>query len=194
MKTGKSKNSPEILHHLGKTLDIEDTLKKYALTREELGRILVAESGIKETPVHAQGHLHLHGHARKLVIRFDGACRGNPGESAAGYTIREDGKPIAMKGVRLGVMTNNQAEYESLILALTEASKLTGKKEVKIFADSALVVHQVNGDWKINHPVLAEKRRKVVELLRNFTSFEICHVPREENAEADALANEAYEK
>ena len=81
----------------------------------------------------------------------DGASRGNPGLAGAGFVIfDENGKEVAAKGIFLGEKTNNQAEYEALIEALTEASSI-GIKRVKIFSDSQLLVRQMSGIYKIKN-------------------------------------------
>ena len=129
----------------------------------------------------------------RLVLRTDGAARGNPGPSAAGVVIEDArGRALARKGVLLGRGTNNEAEYRALIAALEEAKGLGGR-EVEVRADSELVVMQVTGRYRVKAPNLKPLYAKVRELLASFERYDVRHVPREENAEADGLANAALD-
>ena len=92
----------------------------------------------------------------------------------------------------MGTATNNQAEYTALLLALEEAQKL-GAEELEICADSELLVHQIKGEYKVKHPGLIPLFRKAQALLQSFRKRTIRHVRREENTEADHLANEAID-
>lgn len=126
-------------------------------------------------------------------VYFDGAARGNPGPAAVGWVI-VTGDGIAAEGSeRIGRATNNQAEYEALVRAL-EAAADFGFDEVIVRGDSELVVRQVRGEWAVNDPELREKRLRVRELLERFDEWSIDHVPREINARADELANEAFDE
>ena len=125
-------------------------------------------------------------------VYFDGGSRGNPGPAAVGWVI-VTGDGIAAEGSeRIGTATNNQAEYEALIRAL-EAAADYGFDELIIKGDSQLVVKQVRGEWNTNDPTLREKRVRVRELLERFDEWSIDHVPREINARADELLNEALD-
>ncbi len=123
---------------------------------------------------------------------FDGACRGNPGPSAAGWVLVSSGGIVAEGGERLGKTTNNRAEYEALIRALSAASEY-GFDEVDLRGDSELIVKQVRGEWNTNDPELRERRVRVRELLSGFDRWSVEHVPREVNRRADELANEALD-
>ncbi|WP_255197310.1 ribonuclease HI [Halorarius litoreus] len=125
-------------------------------------------------------------------VYFDGACRGNPGPSAAGYVIVTGDGIVAEGGTALGTMTNNRAEYEALILALEVAADY-GFDEVHLRGDSELIVKQVRGEWNTNDPDLRERRVRVHELLRAFDDWTLEHVPREINERADDLANDALD-
>ena len=125
------------------------------------------------------------------VIHFDGGARpSNPGPAAIGYTI--EAKDWSDGGSdHLGKATNNEAEYRALIRGLEVASK-QGCTEVKARGDSQLVVRQVTGDWQTNEPRLRELRDRVQELVEEFETFEIQHIPREENREADELVEQGF--
>ncbi|MFB6135122.1 MAG: ribonuclease HI [Halanaeroarchaeum sp.] len=123
---------------------------------------------------------------------FDGASRGNPGESAIGWVLVDGDGIVADGGERIGHATNNQAEYEALIRVLEMADRY-GYDEVELRGDSQLIVKQVRGAWDTNDPTLREKRVEVHDLLERFEQWSISHVPRDVNDRADSLANEALD-
>ncbi|MDK2855792.1 MAG: hypothetical protein PWQ86_1005 [Bacillota bacterium] len=130
----------------------------------------------------------------KLILHTDGAARGNPGPAGIGIVIRaEDGTTLAELGEYIGEATNNVAEYRALMRALEEARRL-GADSVEVLADSELLVRQVNGEYRVRHPNLVPLYAAVMEKLKSFSSFSITHVPRKENARADALANWALDE
>ena len=122
---------------------------------------------------------------------FDGASRGNPGEAGAGaLLLDEKGDPVWTCAVPLGIKTNNEAEYMALLLLLQEADlRGTG---AAIAGDSQLVVNQVTGRWKIKEPRLKELADRAINLLKK-TGSTLEWIPREENAAADRLSNEALD-
>lgn len=125
-------------------------------------------------------------------LRFDGASRGNPGEGAAAYVIADDGGVVAEDAETIGEATNNEAEYAALIAGL-EAVEELGFDGVEVLGDSELVVKQVRGEYDVNATNLRPLHATVRELAEAFASFEIRHVPREVNARADELANDALD-
>lgn len=130
---------------------------------------------------------------KELRIFTDGACRGNPGPGGAGAVLYDGkGKIVGEVSEYLGTTTNNQAEYAALIRALEEAKKLKGT-DLTICADSQLLVRQLQGRYRVKHPGLIPLFRKIRELLNSFDQTTIKHVYREENTEADRLANEAID-
>lgn len=121
----------------------------------------------------------------------DGGSRNNPGPAAAGFVIRDrDGKLLKKYGKYLGRATNNEAEYQALILGLREVAS-RGFKQVRCFLDSSLAVNQLNGVFKIKEARLRELVFKVKALERKFAAVSYEHVPREQNREADELVNKA---
>ena len=127
----------------------------------------------------------------QLSIRADGASRGNPGPAAIGATIKDgQGNLVARISRRIGTATNNQAEYMALIAALNEAIRL-GARKVDINLDSQLVVRQINGQYRVKNNVLKSLLHEVRQLAGCLEQFNIAHVPRQQNAEADRLANMA---
>ncbi len=130
----------------------------------------------------------------RLIIHFDGASRGNPGMAAAGIWITdEEGKRISEVSRYLGHKTNNEAEYWALLLGLREAKRLGGKF-LRIFTDSELVERQIKGIYRVRDSNLKALHGTVLQNLKAFSSFEIKSIPREENKEADRLANEAIQR
>lgn len=125
-------------------------------------------------------------------VYFDGASRGNPGPAAIAWVVVTSDGIVEEGSERIGEATNNQAEYEALVRALTVAREF-GFDEVDVRGDSELVVKQVRGEYDTNNPELREKRVDVLELLDSFDRWSLAHVPREINDRADSLANEALD-
>ncbi len=132
--------------------------------------------------------------SRKVIINADGASRGNPGPAAIGATIKDQaGKILANISRSIGTTTNNQAEYQAIIIALEKAIN-SGAKQVTVKSDSVLVVEQINGRYKIKNTALRPLYQRVVQLTGLLESFAISYIPREQNVEADALANKALDR
>jgi ribonuclease HI len=127
----------------------------------------------------------------KLIINTDGLSKGNPGTAAIGATIKDErGKLLAAISRQIGVTTNNVAEYKALIAALRQALKMGGTV-LEIRADSELMIRQLNGRYKIKSAGLKPLYLEVTQLLAKFESVKLRHIPRELNAAADKLANDA---
>ena len=127
----------------------------------------------------------------KVIISADGASRGNPGPSAIGATIKDEhGKLISRISQRIGVATNNQAEYRAIITALKEAIGL-GAKKVDIRLDSELIVKQIRGQYRVKNTALKPLFEEMKRLTERLEAFTITHVVRSQNTEADYLANRA---
>jgi ribonuclease HI len=124
----------------------------------------------------------------------DGAARGNPGPAGAGAVIiSPDGHIVAKVGKFLGESTNNVAEYMGLILGLKRA-KAMGIRELEILADSELLVRQLHGDYAVKAEHLKPLHAEATELLKAFPGALLRHIPREENAAADAMSNRAIDE
>lgn len=128
-----------------------------------------------------------------LEIYIDGASRGNPGRSGAGIFIKDTNGGIQSIKKYLGILTNNQAEYEALINALRAAKELK-KTHLKIYSDSLLLVNQINGSWRARDSNIQALFKKAKGLIKGFKQVEIHHIPRELNKEADRLANAAIDE
>ena len=124
----------------------------------------------------------------------DGASRGNPGPASYAAIVRgPDGKIIFELGKTLGVATNNAAEYHGLITALDYAAH-NGIKRLRVRSDSELLVHQMNGRYRVRSADLKPLHERAAKLANQFEYFAIEHVRREENSDADALANQALDQ
>jgi len=132
---------------------------------------------------------------KKAVIFADGGSRGNPGPAGCGAVIKLDsdkGEIIAELSKFLGNTTNNVAEYTGLIIGLEKAKEM-GFKKVVVKMDSELVVKQMTGAYQVKNEGLRPLFMKACALSREFNWFEITHVRRELNKEADKLANRAMD-
>lgn len=129
-----------------------------------------------------------------LIVRTDGASRGNPGHAAAGVVIESPDGVVIGQGKRyLGVMTNNQAEYRALILGLKTVAHYHPSR-VSVFMDSELVVKQMLGQYKVRDAALEPLWREARALAAALPGVTFSHVLRGKNARADKLANEALDE
>ena len=128
-----------------------------------------------------------------LIVHIDGASRGNPGPAAYGVMVKDaQGSPVIALSKALGKATNNWAEYQALLAALQYAIE-HGRRTVKVFSDSELLVRQIEGRYRVNHESLKPLYQRAMAFIGKIESFSIAHVPREQNREADALANRALD-
>jgi len=133
------------------------------------------------------------GRASGVVAYADGGSRGNPGPAACAAILTDaDGAELLRRTRRLGVATNNAAEYEAVILAL-EAARELGADRLELRLDSELVARQIEGRYKVKHPDLKPLHARVMALLGAFDAYDVTHVRRAENREADKLVNRALD-
>jgi len=124
---------------------------------------------------------------------IDGGSRGNPGPAAYGVVIRDgSGELVAKLKKYIGRMSNNVAEYYGLIAALDYAHSHK-MRALRIESDSELLVKQMRGQYKVKSADLQPLFERAKKMTQGFESFRIDHVYREQNREADALANEALD-
>ena len=128
-----------------------------------------------------------------LEIFIDGACQGNPGKAAVGVVVHRNGCVTKNISQLIGEATNNIAEYTALIYALQEAL-IQKADHVRINTDSALLYHQIVGDYKVKDQNLKSLWAQAEHLVKGFESFEINYIPRQQNKEADRLATQAILK
>lgn len=132
--------------------------------------------------------------ASYLIAHTDGGARGNPGPAGYGVVIHDSqGKKIAGLSQYLGRQTNNFAEYQALIAALEYAVE-HGPKALRVISDSELLVRQVKGIYKVKEPTLRDLHGRAKELISQLEWFDVEHVLRGHNREADELANQAMDK
>ncbi len=138
----------------------------------------------------ASGHKPEHS---ELLIFVDGACKGNPGPASVGAVLMDtNGETIHTISEFIGHATNNIAEYFALIFALQEAVAL-GAKRVTVKTDSQLMARQFSGEYETREPHVKMMYKIVKRLAGYFEKCAVVHIPREENREADRLANQAIE-
>src|SRR5678815_572132 len=129
-----------------------------------------------------------------LIAHTDGGARGNPGPAGYGVVIHDgQGNKVAALSQYLGRQTNNFAEYQALIGALEYAME-HGPKALKVISDSELLVRQMKGIYKVKNQDLKRLYDQAQQMIRQLDWFQIQHVLREQNREADRLANEAMDK
>src|SRR3984893_15669638 len=127
------------------------------------------------------------------TANIDGAARGNPGPAAYGVIVRRpDGSTHESLGKYIGRTTNNVAEYYALMAALDYAAA-SGIKRLRVFCDSQLIVNQIKGLYKVKHPDLRPLHERAKKQAASLETFTIQYVPREQNREADDLANAALD-
>ena len=128
---------------------------------------------------------------KRLTIYVDGGSRGNPGPSGIGVVILDaNGKRLKDLSRYIGKATNNIAEYNALLYGLEEALILRAD-DVIVNMDSELVAKQLTGDYRVKDPNIRPLFDRAINMLKSFNNFEIRHIEREMNKEADKLVNKA---
>jgi ribonuclease HI len=131
----------------------------------------------------------------RVVVHVDGGARGNPGPAAVGVVVSDpDGAVLDEYAERIGVATNNVAEYQALLRGIERAAAL-GAREAEFVNDSELVAKQIVGAYKVKHPAMKPLYEEAMAALRSAfgAAWQIRSVPRAQNARADALVNEALD-
>jgi probable phosphoglycerate mutase len=132
---------------------------------------------------------------RRLLIEADGGARGNPGAAGYGAVVHDavTGAVLAEVSEAIGRATNNVAEYSALLAALRAAARLAPGADAEIRMDSRLVVEQMSGRWKIKNPELRALAAQAAQAAGALGRVTYTWVPRERNAHADRLANQAMD-
>jgi len=180
---GENADRAAIFRALAEGLDLAQVRERFGLTKDEL---LVIFREVAD----------YYGEREAGFWRLfcDGASRGNPGPAGAGAAIFNPLGEVAAQLARyLGETTNNVAEYQALLLGLREAVKL-GVRKLQVFADSELLVRQLNGTYRVKAPHLLPLWRLAKNELQKFEAYTISHVPRAENSLADDLANQGIDQ
>jgi len=128
-----------------------------------------------------------------IQLYTDGGSRGNPGEGAYGFLIYDGNNKLFEKGKKLGVTTNNVAEYTAIIDGLRKAREFGDS--VEVFSDSELVIRQLNGEYKVKKPHLKELHYKAIKLEKEFKEVTYTHRKRSHPMQklADKLVNDALD-
>jgi len=133
---------------------------------------------------------------KKVLVFSDGASRGNPGPAAIAYSIHEEsGRRIESSARVIGVATNNEAEYQALLLAM-ERARTFCRDSAEFYLDSELVVNQVNGQYDARDDRMRDYLLKVRSMARDFKQVRFTYVPRETRhiRAVDAMVNEALDR
>lgn len=145
--------------------------------------------------------MHMTKVTKKMTLYTDGGSRNNPGPAGAGAVVYDEkGHPLAEVSAYLGEKTNNWAEYEAIILGLQEVKKLVPEKQRKdlkleVRMDSELIQRQLTNKYQIKEESLIPQFIKVHNMvIKDFPNISFTHVRREDNTEADRLANEAMDR
>jgi ribonuclease HI len=129
----------------------------------------------------------------KARLYTDGGARGNPGPAAFAYVLEApDGTVLAAHGERIGVATNNVAEYRALVAGLETAVELA-LRELEVRSDSELLVKQMRGEYRVRKPALRDLQLEAARLAEQLARVDYRHVPRDQNELADRLVNEALD-
>lgn len=130
--------------------------------------------------------------SKELIIYCDGGARGNPGPSAAAFLVHKKGKVIFSDARYLGISTNNFAEYNAVLLAISwlKDNFKFKKDSVKIYLDSELVANQLNGKYRVKNSKLEKIFSKIIEIKKRLdVSIDYIAIPRTKNKLADHLVN-----
>lgn len=131
----------------------------------------------------------------ELKVFTDGGSRGNPGPSAYGFVIYQNGKKIHSEGEYLGTQTNNYAEYMAVIKSFEWIKKSIGENYIiDLYCDSLLVASQLSGKFKVKHPGIIQLVKRAKALESHFSKVSYTHIFREKNTEADSMVNFALDK
>lgn len=128
----------------------------------------------------------------KYIIFFDGASKGNPGLSGAGFVLYNyEGKKLGEFSAFIGYsITNNQAEYAGLIIGQL-VTRMIGIKNLHVYGDSKLIINQMNGSFKVATKTLFKVNEQARLISKHFDSLVLTHIKRDLNLVADKVANKA---
>ena len=200
MKKEETISDHELLALIHKSIDME-TLKKQdkAITKKRVDKLFQDLKGHvkKDDPDISEeeitGASDIKKDADLIVVNVDGASKGNPGESGIGVAIFDKDLNLINEACDyLGVATNNVAEYKALLLGIKLSTKYNAKR-ILFKADSELMVKQIKGEYRVKNAQLKLLFTEAQGLLKKLPNWKIMHVPREENKEADLLANKGVE-
>ena len=126
------------------------------------------------------------------ILFFDGACRGNPGPMAIGAVLMDNARKVKEVSRRIGMGTNNIAEWSALVEGLKLATAY-GCKELEVRGDSQLIIKQISGQYRVRSGNLIPLYNEARKLCVNFDRVIFKWVAREENEYTDKLSNDALD-
>ena len=177
-------SSPKVL--AGRLYDLAEQVKAEKLRG---AKPVGAKAGVKRTAGAATRRRASSGKTLSLIAYSDGASIGNPGQAGCGALLVDEAGEVLLEDYKyLGRATNNVAEYEGAILALKLASDL-GAGKVELRVDSELLANQIMGRYKVKSSNLAGLYENLKEMTKLFDDFSVTRIGREENKQADRLAN-----
>jgi len=199
----------DILRHIAREEPLTSTLAAFGLSREDVREVLLrlaeridpgpAAAPPPSPPVTATNRVPppkpvAPGALPRVRVYSDGAARGNPGPAGAGAVLVDPaGNIVERLGKFLGIQTNNFAEYTGLLIGLQRAREL-GASEVEVYADSELMIRQLEGRYQVKSPTLRPLYEEARRLLKEFSRVKLVHVPRAQNAAADEMSNRAIDE
>lgn len=127
-----------------------------------------------------------------FTIFTDGGARGNPGPAAIATVFYQNQAKVGEYGKFIGKATNNEAEYQAIIMAFEKAKQLKAKN-LDFFLDSELAVKQLNHQYKVKDDKIIPLFIKIWNLMLDFDKVTFTHIPREKNKEADKLLNKVLD-
>ncbi len=200
MKKKETFSDHELLVLIHKSIDIEKLKEQdKAITKKRVDKLLqnlkdhIRKDDLAISDEEIIDTSNINKEIDLIVVNVDGASRGNPGESGIGVVIFDkDSNLINEACDYLGVATNNIAEYKALILGIKLSMRYNAKKTL-FKSDSELMVKQIKGEYKVKNAQLKLLFAEVQDLFKKLPNWKIMHVPREENKEADLLANKGVE-
>jgi ribonuclease HI len=190
----------EILTLIHKNIDMEKLKNQNrAITKKRIDELLhklkeyVKKDDLSVSGKAGKGASPINKQFDFLIVNVDGASKGNPGEAGIGVAVFDKDLNIVQKSCEyIGTATNNVAEYKALILGSKLAVEFNAKNTL-FKSDSELMVKQILGEYRVKNAHLKSLYSEVQSLLGKLPEWEIKHVPREENKEADLLANKGVE-
>jgi ribonuclease HI len=200
MKNNESISDHELLSLVHKSIDMEILKNKNkTITKKRVDKLFqdlkvhVKNDELTTSDKEKADDSNINKEIDLIVVNADGASRGNPGKSGIGVAIFDkDSNLINEAYDYLGVATNNIAEYKALILGIKLSMEYNAKK-ILFKSDSELMVKQIKGEYKVKNPQLKLLFAEVQDLLKKLPNWKIMHVRREENSEADLLANKGID-
>ncbi len=200
MKKDESISDRELLSLVHKSMDMEILKKKNeTITKKRVDKLFqdlkgyIKKDDLTTSDKDETDDSNIKKEIDLIIVNTDGGSRGNPGESGIGVAIFDkDSNLIHEACDYLGIATNNIAEYKALILGI-KLSMEYNAKEILFKSDSELMVKQIKGEYRVKNPQLKLLFTEVKELLRKLPNWKIMHVRREENSEADLMANKGID-